>query len=181
MFKGVSLFLLCMKIDLRSMVLQESRQFFRVFLTRGWYFGSLRLIPIGDILPSGRISLQNAELYVSYMIMVGLLSRAWHGLLGVERRISMNITDILVKKVRGEGRLKAYVSVTFNDCFAVHNMKVIDGKNGIFVAMPSRKTNKGDFKDVAHPITVEFRTTLQDAILEAYAQAPEGGDGEVYE
>jgi stage V sporulation protein G len=93
----------------------------------------------------------------------------------------MKITDIMVKKVRGEGRLKAYVSVTFNDCFAVHNMKVIDGKNGIFVAMPSRKTNKGEFKDVAHPITMDFRTTLQDAILEEYARAPEATDGEDYE
>lgn len=93
----------------------------------------------------------------------------------------MKITDIMVKKVRGEGRLKAYVSVTFDDCFAVHNMKVIDGKNGIFVAMPSRKTNKGEFKDVAHPITMDFRATLQDAILEEYAQAPEAIDGDNYE
>jgi len=93
----------------------------------------------------------------------------------------MNITDILVKKVQGEGRLRAYVSVTFDDCFAVHNMKVIDGKNGIFVAMPSRKTNKGEFKDVAHPITVEFRAALQDAVLDAYARAPDAVAGEDYE
>ncbi|MDR2733089.1 MAG: septation regulator SpoVG [Spirochaetota bacterium] len=93
----------------------------------------------------------------------------------------MKITDILVKKVQGEGRLKAYVSVTFDNCFAVHNMKVIDGKNGIFVAMPSRKTNKGEFKDVAHPINMEFRTVLQDFVLEAYAKAPEPPEGEVYE
>jgi stage V sporulation protein G len=93
----------------------------------------------------------------------------------------MQITDILVKKVQGEGRLKAYVSVTFDNCFAVHNMKVIDGKNGIFVAMPSRKTNKGEFKDVAHPINMEFRTSLQDLVLEAYAKAPEAVPGETYE
>jgi len=93
----------------------------------------------------------------------------------------MKITDIMVKKVRGEGRLRAYVSVTFDECFAVHNMKVIDGKNGIFVAMPSRKTNKGEFKDVAHPITMEFRAALQDVILEAYANAPEAVDDEYCE
>jgi stage V sporulation protein G len=93
----------------------------------------------------------------------------------------MKITDILVKKVSGEGRLKAYVSVTFDDCFAVHNMKVIDGKNGIFVAMPSRKTNKGEFKDVAHPITVDFRVALQDVVLKAYDEAPEAVPGETYD
>jgi stage V sporulation protein G len=85
----------------------------------------------------------------------------------------MKITDIRVKKVQGEGKLKAYVSVTFEECFVVHNMKVIDGKSGVFVAMPSRKTNKGEFKDVAHPITIDFRASLQDAILEAYALAPD--------
>ena len=85
----------------------------------------------------------------------------------------MQITDIRVKKVQGEGKLKAYVSVTFDTCFVVHNMKVIDGKSGVFVAMPSRKTNKGEFKDVAHPITIDFRASLQDAILAAYAVAPE--------
>ena len=93
----------------------------------------------------------------------------------------MKITDILVKKVSGEGRLKAYVSVTFDECFAVHNMKVIDGKNGVFVAMPSRKTNKGEFKDVAHPITVDFRVTLQEAVLKAYDDAPDALPGEMYD
>lgn len=90
----------------------------------------------------------------------------------------MRITDIRVKKVEGEGKLKAYVSVTFDDCFVVHNMKVIDGKNGIFVAMPSRKTNKGEFKDVAHPINSEFRAELQSAVLEAYDSAEDMYDEE---
>jgi len=85
----------------------------------------------------------------------------------------MKITDIRVKKVLGEGKLRAYISITFDDCFVVHNMKVIDGKNGIFVAMPSRKTNKGEFKDVAHPINTEFRSELQSAILDAYEKAPD--------
>jgi stage V sporulation protein G len=85
----------------------------------------------------------------------------------------MDITDIRVKKVMGEGKLKAYVSVTFDDCFVVHNMKVIDGKNGVFVAMPSRKTTRGEFKDVAHPINTDFRSSLQQAVLDAYEKAPD--------
>jgi stage V sporulation protein G len=83
----------------------------------------------------------------------------------------MEITDVRVKKVESEGKLKAYVSVTFDDQFVVHNLKVIDGKNGMFVAMPSRKTNSGEFKDVAHPINSMFRDFLQNAVLEAYENA----------
>ncbi len=80
----------------------------------------------------------------------------------------MNITDVRVKKVGNEGKLKAYVSVTFDDSFVVHNLKVINGQSGIFVAMPSRKTTSGEFKDVAHPINSAFRGVLQKAVLEAY-------------
>ncbi len=81
---------------------------------------------------------------------------------------AMNITDVRVKKVGNEGKLKAYVSVTFDDSFVVHNLKVINGQSGIFVAMPSRKTTSGEFKDVAHPINSAFRGVLQKAVLEAY-------------
>lgn len=80
----------------------------------------------------------------------------------------MEITDIKIKKVENSGKLKAYVSVTFDDSFVVHNLKVIDGQSGKFVAMPSKKTSKGEFKDIAHPINSEFRALLQSAILEAY-------------
>lgn len=83
----------------------------------------------------------------------------------------MEITDVRVKKVNGEGKLRAYVSVTFDDVFVVHNIKVIDGNEGLFVAMPSRKVSTGEFKDIAHPILQDFRTFLQDAILEAYENA----------
>ncbi len=90
----------------------------------------------------------------------------------------MEITDIRVRRVTAEGKLKAYVTVTFDDCFVVHNVKVIEGKSGIFIAMPSRKTKTGEYKDVAHPINSDFRTALQDQILGAYEQAedPVGGD-----
>ncbi len=83
----------------------------------------------------------------------------------------MEITDIRVRRVSAEGKLKAYVTVTFDDCFVVHNVKVIEGKSGIFIAMPSRKTKTGEYKDVAHPINSDFRTLLQDQILDAYEQA----------
>jgi stage V sporulation protein G len=80
----------------------------------------------------------------------------------------MKITDIRVRKVAGEGKLKAYVTITFDDCFVVHNVKIIEGKSGVFIAMPSRKTGSGEYKDVAHPIHPEFRAELQDQILDAY-------------
>ena len=83
----------------------------------------------------------------------------------------MEITDIRIRKVAADGKLKAYVTVTFDDCFVVHNVKVIEGKNGAFIAMPSRKTKTGEYKDVAHPINSGFRAQLQSKILEAYETA----------
>jgi stage V sporulation protein G len=80
----------------------------------------------------------------------------------------MEITDIRIRKVTGEGKLRAYVTVTFDDCFVVHNVKIIEGKSGAFVAMPSRKTSSGEYKDVAHPINPEFRAGLQQKILDKY-------------
>jgi stage V sporulation protein G len=80
----------------------------------------------------------------------------------------MEITDIRIRKVAGEGKLKAYVTVTFDDCFVVHNVKIIEGKNGVFIAMPSRKTRTGEYKDVAHPINPDFRVGLQREILDRY-------------
>jgi stage V sporulation protein G len=80
----------------------------------------------------------------------------------------MQVTDIRVRKVAAEGKLKAYVTVTFDDCFVVHNVKIIEGNNVIFIAMPSRKTKNGEYKDVAHPIHPEFRNELQAKVLEKY-------------
>ncbi|MDY7027688.1 MAG: septation regulator SpoVG [Spirochaetota bacterium] len=90
----------------------------------------------------------------------------------------MDITDIRIRKVGTEGKLKAYVTVTFDDCFVVHNVKIIEGKNGAFIAMPSRKTKKGEYKDVAHPINSDFRGMLQDKILEEYDRQIEDGSVE---
>ncbi|MDR1785995.1 MAG: septation regulator SpoVG [Spirochaetaceae bacterium] len=80
----------------------------------------------------------------------------------------MQITETRIRKVSAEGKLKAYVTVTFDDCFVVHNVKIIEGKTGLFIAMPSRKTGAGDYKDVAHPISPAFRAELQDKILAEY-------------
>jgi len=80
----------------------------------------------------------------------------------------MQVTEVRIRKVEGDGKLKAYVTVTFDDCFVVHNVKIIDGKTGLFIAMPSRKTSNGEYKDVAHPISPEFRNAIQDKILEEY-------------
>jgi len=80
----------------------------------------------------------------------------------------MEVSELRIRKVAAEGKLKAYVTVTFDGCFVVHNVKIIEGKAGLFIAMPSRKTVSGEFKDVAHPISPEFRTALQDKILAEY-------------
>jgi stage V sporulation protein G len=97
----------------------------------------------------------------------------------------MEITDIRIKKVEADNKLKAYVTVTFDDCFVVHNLKIINGQFGRFVAMPSRKTRDGEFKDIAHPINPDFRRKIQARILEEYdrdagspRESDNGPDGE---
>jgi stage V sporulation protein G len=82
----------------------------------------------------------------------------------------MQLTDIRIRKTTGEGKLKAYVSVTFDDCFVVHNVKIIEGASGTFVAMPSRKGKNGEYKDIAHPINPDFRGELQRKILDNYVK-----------
>ncbi|MGA2764246.1 MAG: septation regulator SpoVG [Spirochaetia bacterium] len=80
----------------------------------------------------------------------------------------MEITDIRIKKVESDNKLKAYVTITFDNCFVVHNLKIIMGQFGRFVAMPSRKTRDGEFKDIAHPINSDFRRKIQARILEEF-------------
>ena len=80
----------------------------------------------------------------------------------------MELTDVRIRKVTGEGNLKAYVTVTFDDCFVLHNVKIIEGKQGFFIAMPSRRVGTGEFRDIAHPINLDFRRKMQDKILEEY-------------
>lgn len=80
----------------------------------------------------------------------------------------MEITDVRVRKITAEGRMKAVVSVTFDNEFVVHDIKIIESDKGLFIAMPSRKTPDGEFKDIAHPINAETREKIQKAILEKY-------------
>ncbi len=81
----------------------------------------------------------------------------------------MKISDVRIRLVNKEGnKLKAVASVTIEDCFVVHDIKVIESADGAFIAMPSRKTNDGEYKDIAHPLNSETRETLKQAILTAY-------------
>ena len=80
----------------------------------------------------------------------------------------MNISDIRIRRTFEDNKMKALVSVTFDDTLALHDIKIIDGAERMFVAMPSRKDEKGIFRDIAHPITPEFRAELEQALLEAY-------------
>lgn len=80
----------------------------------------------------------------------------------------MQITDVRIRKVNAEGKMKAVVSVTFDNEFVVHDIKVIEGQEGLFIAMPSRKTPDGEFKDIAHPINSSTRERLQESILQEY-------------
>ncbi len=79
----------------------------------------------------------------------------------------MKITDVRIRKIAKEGKMKAIVSITLDDEFVVHDIKVIEGEKGLFIAMPSRKTATGEYRDIAHPINSQTRDQIQDIILEA--------------
>lgn len=80
----------------------------------------------------------------------------------------MKVTDVRIRKVSSEGKMKAIVSVTFDDEFVVHDIKIIEGQNGLFIAMPSRKMADGEFRDIAHPINSETRNIIQEAVFAEY-------------
>lgn len=80
----------------------------------------------------------------------------------------VEITDVRLRKIETEGKLRAYVSITFDDSFVVHDLRVIDGTKGMFVAMPSKRLPNGDHKDIAHPINTEIREKIQNAVLDVY-------------
>lgn len=83
----------------------------------------------------------------------------------------MDITSIIIRRISLDSKMKAIVSITFDNAFVVHDVKVIEGANGLFIAMPSRRTQEGDFKDIVHPINSEFREELSHAVLEKYQSA----------
>ena len=80
----------------------------------------------------------------------------------------MEVTDVRLGRVETDGRMRAIASITIDDEFVVHDIRVIDGNEGLFVAMPSKRTPDGEFRDVAHPINTSARTKIQDAVLAAY-------------
>lgn len=82
----------------------------------------------------------------------------------------MEITDVKIRKIMSEGRLRAVVSITVDDMFAVHDIKVVQGDERLFVAMPSRKDENGVFRDIVHPISPASRKLIEDNILDAYAK-----------
>ncbi len=83
----------------------------------------------------------------------------------------MKITDVRVRKLTKEGNVKAFVSITIDDEFVVHDLKVIEGEKGLFIAMPSKKAADGEFRDTAHPIRQSTRENIQKIILEHYEKA----------
>jgi len=83
----------------------------------------------------------------------------------------MKITDVRIRKIAIEGKMKAIVSITLDDEFVVHDIKVIEGEKGLFIAMPSRKTTTGEYRDIAHPINSQTREQIQEIILSEYQKA----------
>ena len=83
----------------------------------------------------------------------------------------MKITDVRVRKVAKEGKMRAIVSITLDDEYVVHDIKVIEGKKGLFIAMPSRKAVNGEYRDIAHPINSDTREQMQEIILQEYEKA----------
>jgi len=89
----------------------------------------------------------------------------------------VDVTDVRLRKLLSEGKMKAIVSVTIDNAFVIHDVKVVDGQSGLFVAMPSRKTSTGEFRDIAHPISQEARGIIQNKVLEKYYEALHEAEG----
>ena len=93
----------------------------------------------------------------------------------------MQITDVRVRRLMGEGKMRGMASITIDEEFVVHDIKIIEGEKGMFIAMPSRRSKDGEFRDVAHPIKSETRAKLQELVLKAYEEAPEATPGDAAE
>ena len=85
----------------------------------------------------------------------------------------MNITDVRVRRVESDGKIRGVASITIDDEFVVHDIKVVQGETGLFIAMPSRKNADGQYRDIAHPIRPETRALLQELILRKFSETPE--------
>lgn len=91
----------------------------------------------------------------------------------------MEITDVRLRRVSTEGKMRAIASITINEAFVVHDVRIIDGNNGMFVAMPSKRTADGEFRDIAHPINSQTREIIQNAVIKEYEAREEVGESAV--
>ena len=94
-------------------------------------------------------------------------------------RGNMQITDVRVRKITKDGKMKAVVSITLDDEFVVHDIKVLEGDKGLFIAMPSKKASDGEYRDIAHPINSSARGSIQKIILDSYEKALRLSDEEI--
>lgn len=85
----------------------------------------------------------------------------------------MKVTDVRLRKIQTDGRMKALVSITLDEAFVIHDLRVIEGNSGLFVAMPSKRTPDGEFRDIAHPINSEMRQEIQDVVMKVYDETDE--------
>ena len=85
----------------------------------------------------------------------------------------MKVTDVRLRKIQTDGRMKALVSITLDEAFVIHDLRVIEGNSGLFVAMPSKRTPDGEFRDIAHPINSDMRQEIQDAVMKVYDETDE--------
>ncbi|MFL0595066.1 septation regulator SpoVG [Staphylococcus caprae] len=85
----------------------------------------------------------------------------------------MKVTDVRLRKIQTDGRMKALVSITLDEAFVIHDLRVIEGNSGLFVAMPSKRTPDGESRDIAHPINSDMRQEIQDAVMKVYDETDE--------
>lgn len=85
----------------------------------------------------------------------------------------MKVTDVRLREIQTDGRMKALVSITLDEAFVIHDLRVIEGNSGLFVAMPSKRTPDGEFRDIAHPINSDMRQEIQDAVMKVYDETDE--------
>lgn len=85
----------------------------------------------------------------------------------------MKVTDVRLRKIQTDGRMKALVSITLDEAFVIHDLRVIEGNSGLFVVMPSKRTPDGEFRDIAHPINSDMRQEIQDAVMKVYDETDE--------
>ena len=85
----------------------------------------------------------------------------------------MKVTDVRLRKIQTDGRMKALVSITLDEAFVIHDLRVIEGNSGLFVAMPSKRTPDGEFRNIAHPINSDMRQEIQDAVMKVYDETDE--------